>query len=287
MPRHRLGVVVLVPPPIATEIDGVRRALGDGALGRIPAHVTLVPPVNVRDEDLAAALTLVRDAAAAATPLALTLGPVVTFHPVTPVVYLEVGGDLDGLAALREAVFRPPLARPLSHPFVPHATLADEVDPARIPAALAALADYRAEVTIDRVHVLQEHPGRLWVPVADAAMHPPAVVGRGGLAIELAESDLVDPVTARLLAGDGDPAEVDGAGAAPVPGSWAVTARLLPDRDVVGVVHGSTNGDRLVVDGLVVGPDHRRQGIARHLLAAAGHLADRRGATLVDGVPLD
>ena len=51
-PRVRLGVVLLVPPPVAGEIDGLRRAVGDGALGKVAPHVTLVPPVNVRDERL-------------------------------------------------------------------------------------------------------------------------------------------------------------------------------------------------------------------------------------------
>ena len=63
MARQRLGVVLLVPQPLATEIDGVRRALGDGALDRIAPHITLVPPVNVAERDLPRAFTLVRTAA--------------------------------------------------------------------------------------------------------------------------------------------------------------------------------------------------------------------------------
>lgn len=264
MTRHRLGVGLLVPPPLAVEIDGLRRGLGDGALGRIPAHLTLVPPVNVAAADLPAALAVLRAAAAAGAPLRLVLGPAVTFHPVTPVVYLEVGGDLAGLAALRERVFRPPLARPLSFPFVPHVTLADEMAERRIPSAVAALVDFRAEVTIDRVHLLLEHAGRHWLPVADAAFGPPAVVGRGGVELEIAVSQLADPVARRLL-GDEGPA-VD-----PEPGAWAVTARR--QGEPVGVARGGTVGDRLVVTALVVAPDQRRQGIGRHLLAAVEGLA--------------
>ena len=51
-PRHRLGVALLLDPPGSFEVDGLRRALGDTALGAVPAHVTLVPPVNVRSEHL-------------------------------------------------------------------------------------------------------------------------------------------------------------------------------------------------------------------------------------------
>ncbi len=102
MARQRLGVVLLVPQPLATQVDGVRRALGDGALGRIDPHITLVPPVNVADRDLPAAFAVVRAAAAVCSPLALRLGPVDTFAPVNPVAYLRVGGDEDALAALEQ-----------------------------------------------------------------------------------------------------------------------------------------------------------------------------------------
>jgi 2'-5' RNA ligase len=298
VPRHRVGVALLVPPPVATEIDGLRRALGDGTRGRIPAHVTLVPPVNVTASALDDALAVLRAAAASRVgPLRLRLGPATTFHPVTPVVYLAVDGDVDALVALREAVFRPPLARRLTHPFVPHATIADEMQPARIPAAVAALADYRAEVTIDRLTLLAESPGRIWRPVADTPFGPPAVVARGGLPLELTVSHLVDPVAARLLRhpptaapdpGPGRPAPEPAAGEGPDtargdpaspgpdpgPGPWAVTARR--DGRVVGVAHGVTIGDRLEVGALVVDPEHRGQGVGRHLRAAVVHLAGVR-----------
>jgi 2'-5' RNA ligase len=276
VPRHRLGVVLLLDPPVATEVDGLRRALGDGALGRIAPHITLVSPVNVADRDLAGALAVVREAASATSPLRLMLGPVTTFHPVTPVVYLAVGTDPDApaapaaLADLRDGVFRPPLARPLTHPFVPHVTLADEMALDRIPAALAAMADYTVPVTVDRVHVLAEGPGRIWRPIADAPFARPAVVARGGLPLELTVTRLVDPLTARLLAHAGP-----GPGAGEVgSGPWAVTARR--EGEPVGVAHGITIGDRLEVEALVVAPEHRGQGVGRHLRAAVEHLAGVR-----------
>jgi 2'-5' RNA ligase len=168
MPRRRLGVALLLPEPSATEVDGLRRALGDGTLGRIPAHLTLAPPVNVRDDDMPAALDVLRRAAAQTGPLDLRLGPPTTFHPVTPVVYLGVDGDVTALHALRDRVFHPPLERRLTRPFVPHVTLADEVDPVRIPAAVATLADYVVDVRFEAVHLLEELRGRVWRPIADA-----------------------------------------------------------------------------------------------------------------------
>ena len=58
-------MALLVPEPVAAEVDGLRRALGDGSLGRIPPHLTLVPPVNVAEDDVPKALSVLRQAAAA------------------------------------------------------------------------------------------------------------------------------------------------------------------------------------------------------------------------------
>jgi 2'-5' RNA ligase len=168
MPRRRLGVALLLPDPAAIEVDGLRRALGDGSLGRIPAHLTLVPPVNVREDDMPAALDVIRQAAAQTRALDLRLGPATTFHPVTPVVYLGVQGDVAPLHALRSRIFRPPLERPLTRAFVPHVTLADELDPDRIRAAVAALADYVVDVRFGAVDLLEEGRGRVWRPIAGA-----------------------------------------------------------------------------------------------------------------------
>jgi len=167
MPKRRLGVALLVPPPVDAEVDGLRRALGDPALGRIPAHLTLVPPVNVREDRMDDALGVLRQASAVVEPFALELGPVATFAPVNPVLYLDVGGGAGAVHTLRDAVFTDPLSRPLTWPFVPHVTVADEAPPDRIEAAVVALAPYRVTVDIDRVHLLEEGPGRVWRPIAE------------------------------------------------------------------------------------------------------------------------
>jgi 2'-5' RNA ligase len=191
MPRVRLASALLVPEPVAREIDGLRRALGDN-VERVPPHLTLVPPVNVRVEDVGAVLASVRSAAAAMSPLAVTLGPPVTFHPVNPVVYLSIAGDVDGVRAVRDAVFIGPLSRRLEHDFVPHVTLVESTTPARIDAALVALADYRVDTTFESVHLLQEDE-RIWRPIAEARFEPPLVVGRGGIETEITVSSIADP----------------------------------------------------------------------------------------------
>jgi 2'-5' RNA ligase len=176
MGRHRLGVVLLVPEPWATEVDGVRRALGDEALGRVAPHITLVPPVHLRDEDLAEALDHVHACAATCPPLDLVLGPVRSFAPVNPVAYLKVAGEPAAMAALvglKDALQYGSLDRPEDWPFVPHVTVANDLPEDRLLASVLALSALRAPVRFERVHVLAEQDDRTWVPVADAVLTGP------------------------------------------------------------------------------------------------------------------
>ena len=283
MPRQRLGVALLIPPPVAAEIDALRRAVGDDDVSRIAPHVTLVPPVNVREEEVDDAVAVLRRAAAAVRPLRLELGPVTTFAPVSPTLHLAVGGDVDGVRRLRDAVFVPPLERTLTHDFVPHVTLIEGTP--HIEAGLVALAGYRADVLLTSVHLLREarddDGARIWRPVADATLGArPAVIGRGGLELELVSSGRLEPEAERWLDDRWDDMDVERWGAIrPRDTPIAVTARR--DGDVVGVAKGIVRGEgaEAYLNDLMVGAVHRNEGIGAHLLAAFASRGAELGAT--------
>lgn len=330
MARRRLGVALLVPQPVATEVDGLRRACDDPALGTIGAHLTLVPPVNVRADDLADALGVLHAAAATCPPLALCLGPPVTFLPAEPVLYLAVAGAgggrggggegetsdpavprrvavappggaeaavddgegpepdpvLDRLHALREAVFRPPLARPLSHAFVPHVTLCAGGPAELIEAAARGLGAYEVRVEVGEVTLLEEvrdERGRRWVPLADAPLGGPAVVGRGGLPVELSVGRIVDPAAATLVpAHAADPCHDPAGPSAQEP--LVVTARR--EGTVLGLAAGWTSGAcgavRLVAVSDAVAPGEQ---VGDHVRAAFESAAADRGVLRVEEHP--
>lgn len=232
---------------------------------RIPPHLTLVPPVNVAQADLPKALTVLRAAAAATAPrVNVSLGSPTSFLPVNPVLYLPIVSGADAVHALRHRVWKPPLSRELTWPFVPHVTVADDAPAETIDAAVTALAGFGAQVVFRRVHLLVErHPGPRWIPLADVAFGPPAVVSRGGpLALELVTSQLIDPEGAALLDAEGVRLELP---PSPARGPIVVTARR--EGEVVGLAVAwlGAAGCRSET---YVAERHRRQGIGRHLQSA-------------------
>jgi 2'-5' RNA ligase len=277
MPRQRLGVALLIPQPVATAVDVLRRATGATDLDRMPAHITLVPPVNVRDDEMADAVDRLRDAASRTRPFRITLGPPATFLPTNPVLFLQVSGDVAAVDGVRDRVFRPPLERTLSWPFHPHVTVLDGGEPQRIRAAVEALADWREEVVLDRVHLMREERReddgeRMWRPIAEAPFEEAAVVGRGSLPLELEVTESLSSDAAAFRDRELGPDEERR--------PLAVTARR--DGRIVATADGDVrpNGNAYLAR-LVVAGDERNQGIGAHVMAAFASAAAERGATFM------
>lgn len=294
MGRRRLSVALLVPRPWATEVDGLRRGFGDRAIQRIPPHITLIPPVNVAEDDLADALALLRRSASRAVPFDLTIGPPETFLPRNPVVYLSVDDGHHGpLHSLKQALAEPPFDRPDARPYVPHVTIATGTTAERIEATMTSMADFRIRIHLDGLHLLEMVPddrvGTRWIPIADHAFEPRRIVARGGLEVELTRSTVVDPEAASFEechhadVAEGVPANAglcDDAVAGDVPVVCDVpVAGDVPvvivarrrDEGVVGVARGRVSGRRGELESILVARELRGQGVGRHLLIAFEH----------------
>ena len=267
----------------------LRRALADPRLDVLPPHLTLIPPINVTDDAFAEGRALLRSVASSSEPFELEVGPASTFAPVTPTVHLDLGGDTGPLHALRTRLRSGPFERPDGRSFHPHVTLREElVDP---PPALAAeiLAGRLGPWLVDRLQLLEqrrdEADRRCWVPVAEEPFGPAAVVGRGGVELELRATTLVPEEAAALLGGPTPPGD-------PFVDALVVTAARPgshPCDTPLGVAVGeapampsvvTAGGDShvAVVHGVVVEHTERGQGIGRHLLRRWCHEAVRRGA---------
>jgi 2'-5' RNA ligase len=274
MPRVRVGVALLLPEPVASEVNGLRRALGDSSLGRVAPHVTLVAPVNVRDAD--AAVDVLRHAASPIGPLQLHLGPPATFLPDSAVVYLRVSGELEQLDTLRRGLLRPPLDRPPAWPFVPHVTLLDEARPARVPGMLEALAGYEVEVRLDTVHLLREGSDGVWHPLAGARLGGRGVVGTGGLPLETHVGDHPDPQAAAWASLEWERHDRELYGPEWRPDDpFAVVAQR--EGRTVGLAEGRLRGSRCELSRLIVGAAERDRGVGTRLVACVESIAREAG----------
>lgn len=203
MARHELAVVVLLEGRAAIEVQTLRRALGDPDLDRVRSHLTLVPPLRLRSEDLEAGLALLYGAARRTEPFPLALDAPDTFAPVSPTLHLPAVDGAGRLAALRALLFRPPLERD-THPFVGHVTLLAHTDQERIAAARTLLAGFRATAWVARLTMVarthDEDGTARWVPAADVDLGGVRVVGGGPLAVHLHCGTVLDPPGVALLA---------------------------------------------------------------------------------------
>ncbi|MGH9305425.1 MAG: GNAT family N-acetyltransferase [Acidimicrobiales bacterium] len=281
---------------MSDEVNGLRRSLSAPSLDRIPPHITLVPPVNVSPDQFDLAIEDIAHVAASTVLPPLELGPVSTFWPDNPVVYLAVSESLastevapSALGRLRQALLAGPLYRPDSRAFVPHVTIADQVAPDRIPGILTALDGYRTTVVIETVHLLRLGADRVWTSVADFALAPPVVRARGGLELELTGAVRPDPgvtdwveATARIAGTPTWPGPAPGqvAGAVPPETSLVSSYTFMARREksLVGVARTQWGHWGLHLEHLIVSPDRLGQGIGSALLVEVEAWAARCGS---------
>ena len=192
MARSRLGVAFVLEEPVRTEILGLRRALGCPSLLTQPPHITLVPPVNVRAEDIDQVLETTRIVCARSSAMRVRIGPIRTFAPVSPVLYLAVEGTTSRrIAGVREAVFTGPLLRKVSYAYIPHCTLHEDASAELQQASLKSLAEYRRVVDIRSLEILRQEDDRVWRTLASFPLGPPVVRGRGSVEVSFRSSTTV------------------------------------------------------------------------------------------------
>jgi 2'-5' RNA ligase len=262
--RRRLFVALEVTGAVAGEIDGLRRAIGSSSLGRIAPHLTLVPPVNVVEHELAQALVILRSVAHE-DPVEVVLGPAGTFLPRTPVLYLAVhepGGRLARLhRQLEVAPLAPPSKRP-PRPFTGHVTLSSRMERSAIAAAVPLFADFRVETVLSRLtlyeqqHEEQRHP---WVPLADVVLGA-GIPASGGRRVGFVVSHVPGPDVA--------PRHRDGE-----LGGVAVAVIGRDGSDIVAEAYGSVVGAQLAIEWWCVAGQRRSEGIGRALIAACERAA--------------
>ena len=123
-----IGVAIAIPEPWATELQDYRTAVGDTTAAMIPTHITLVPPTELDDADLAEVEQHLVTAAGKVGPFDVHLRGTGTFRPISPVVFVTLVRGISQCEQLADAVRQGPLDVELAHPYHPHVTIAHHLE---------------------------------------------------------------------------------------------------------------------------------------------------------------
>jgi len=168
-----IGVSVAVPEPWGSELQRYRVALGDASAAGIPTHITLLPPVEVEDEELPEILGHLRAAAAATRAFPLHLRGTGTFRPVSPVVFVNVVEGISCCEQLAGVVRHGPLAVEPRYPYHPHVTVAHHLEEALLDRAFAELAGFECRFSVESISLYSHEGRRGWSRFHDLPLGSP------------------------------------------------------------------------------------------------------------------
>lgn len=143
-----IGLVIAVPEPWASEITDHRTALGDPLGPKVPAHITLLPPTTIRNEDYEDVLSHLRTVAAHHHPFQLRVKGAGDFRPVSPVAFLKITDGFNELTTLEDELCAGVLDVPKRFPYHPHVTLAQQVDDQTLDHAISYGNTFEANWTV-------------------------------------------------------------------------------------------------------------------------------------------
>lgn len=157
---HTIGVTVAIPSPHRETIDEVR-ALHSAQPLDMPAHITILAPVDVDADALPGVLAHLERVAARTSAFPVLLRGTGTFRPVSPVVFLALAQGISACEQLECDVRSGVLGVEVRFPYHPHVTLAHDVDEQSLDDAFGALSDYTVDMWISGMD-LHEYDGIRW-----------------------------------------------------------------------------------------------------------------------------
>lgn len=167
-----IGVAIALPEPWASELQDFRTGLGDETATLIPTHITLVPPVDLTEEQIGEAEQHLAAVASASEPFPIHLRGTGTFRPVSPVVFVSLVEGISQCEALSAAVRRGPLDVPLQFPYHPHVTVAHHLADEVLDRAFDELAGFDCTFEAGEFHLYRHDEEHGWRPSRDFALAP-------------------------------------------------------------------------------------------------------------------
>lgn len=165
---HTLGVAIEIPQPYGGELDRARGQFSPDD-GDMPAHVTILAPIDVDADVMDAVIAHLADVAARTAPFRLVLRGSGTFRPVSPVVFVTVAEGISACEQLERKVRSGVLAVETRFPYHPHVTIAHDVPEPELDRALDELSGFHASMLIGTMG-LHENVGGRWRLVREFAL---------------------------------------------------------------------------------------------------------------------
>ncbi|MBI1351093.1 MAG: 2'-5' RNA ligase family protein [Actinomycetales bacterium] len=156
---HTIGIAVEIPEPYGSQLDAVRAEYAQDP-DEMPAHVTILPPVDIDDDLLDTVIAHLATVAGSTEPFRLVLRGTGTFRPVSPVVFVAVAEGISRCEQLERHVRSGALAVETRFPYHPHVTIAHDVADADLDEAFEKLEGFYADVQIDRLSLRELREGR-------------------------------------------------------------------------------------------------------------------------------
>ena len=166
-----IGVSIAIPSPHAEMLQAKRASFGDPLAHLIPTHVTLLPPTEVGDDAMGAAVAHLEQVATEGHSFSMVLRGTGTFRPISPVVFVQVSGGLAECEVLERAVRRGPLTRELDFYYHPHVTVAHHVSQDHLDRAFEDLADFECTFEVREFYLYEHGEDQVWRPVRSFALN--------------------------------------------------------------------------------------------------------------------
>lgn len=159
------GVILTIPEPWGSQLHAARAGFGDPLAALVPPHITILPPTEIAEEDLAAFEDHLAAVCADNDPFEVALRGTGTFRPVSPVVFVQVSRGIGCCERLERAVRSGPVLRELEFNYHPHVTVAHHLDDATLDRAYAELADFGCTFTAGSLDLYEQGADCVWQPV--------------------------------------------------------------------------------------------------------------------------
>ncbi|HZQ96394.1 MAG TPA: 2'-5' RNA ligase family protein [Candidatus Sulfotelmatobacter sp.] len=176
MQKPRYALVAYVNSPAGEFVESLRRELHPD-LPQIAAHLTILPPRPLQGTE-SAALALLQRVCGQEEAFSVTLGPVETFIPVTPTVFIRIESAAPRMRDLHDKLNTEVLRFQEEWPYIPHLTIAkmSAEPPAQTAFEIARRRweEYQGSrrILLERLTFVREESPDCWVDLA------PILLGR-------------------------------------------------------------------------------------------------------------